>query len=126
MHDRSAEHGYDPRVVGEWFEWGWDETLFAGAAAYYDHGRLPNAPGLANVLEQALKLDGDGRLLDVGCGPGTVTLPLAHLFREVVGLDPDAGMIAEVRRLACQRGVINARWVKRRAEDPPPTSGPLT
>ena len=109
----------DPVVPGEWFEWEWDETLFAGAAAFYDRGRLPNAPGLADALQKALGLDGRGRLLDVGCGPGTVTLPLADLFQEAVGLDADAGMIREAQRLACERGVMNARWVHGRAEDLP-------
>jgi SAM-dependent methyltransferase len=100
-------------------EWEWDETLFAGAAAYYEQGRLPNAPGLGEAFDEALGLDGRGRLLDVGCGPGTVTLRLAHLFEEVVGLDADAGMIREARRLASERGVMNARWVENRAEDLP-------
>lgn len=104
-------------MPGEWFDWKWDETLFAGSAAYYDRGRLPNAPGLADAFQQALALDGAGRLLDVGCGPGTVTLPLAGLFGEVVGLDADPEMIQEARRLASDRGVINATWVQRRAED---------
>lgn len=106
-------------MPGEWFEWEWDETLFAGTAAYYDKGRLPNAPGLAEAFEKALGLDGRGRLLDIGCGPGTVTLPLGGLFEEVVGLDADAGMIAEAQRLASERGVTNARWVHSRAEDLP-------
>ncbi len=108
---------------GEWFEWEWDETLFAGAAAFYDRGRLPNAPGLADAFERALGLDGRGRLLDVGCGPGTVALPLAGLFREVVGLDADPGMIQEAQRLASERGVLNARWVHGRAEDLPADLG---
>lgn len=110
-------------MAGEWFEWEWDETLFAGAAAYYDRGRLPNAPGLADAFKKALGLGGRGRLLDVGCGPGTVTLPLAGLFHEVVGLDADAEMIQEARRLASERGVMNARWVQRRAEDLPADLG---
>ena len=110
-------------MSGEWFDWEWDETLFAGAAAYYDRGRLPNAPGLADALENALRLDGRGRLLDVGCGPGTVTLPLARVFREVVGLDPDPGMIREARRLASERDVKNASWVQRRAEELPADLG---
>ena len=110
-------------MAGEWFEWEWDETLFAGAAAYYDRGRLPNSPGLADAFKQALGLDGRGRLLDVGCGPGTVTLPLACLFGEVVGLDADAGMIHEARRLSSERGVMNARWVQGRAEDLPADLG---
>ena len=112
-------HRYDRLVSGEWFDWEWDETLFAGAAAYYDRGRLPNAAGLADALAQALTLDGQGRLLDVGCGPGTVTLPLARLFQEVIGLDPDPGMIEEARRLASERHVRNAKWVQRRAEELP-------
>lgn len=106
-------------MPGEWFEWEWDETLFAGAAAYYDRGRLPNAPGLADAFAQALGLDGRGRLLDVGCGPGTVTLPLAALFEAVVGLDADAGMIGEAERLARERAVGNATWVRGRAEEMP-------
>ncbi len=108
---------------GEWFEWEWDETLFAGAAAHYDRGRLPNAPGLADALEKTLGLDGRGRLLDVGCGPGTVTLQLAGLFEEVVGLDADAGMIQEAQRLASERGVMNATWVRGRAEGLPADLG---
>ena len=110
-------------MCGESLKWEWDETLFAGAAAYYDRGRLPNAPGLADAFEQAVGLDGRGRLLDVGCGPGTVTLPLAGRFQEVVGLDADAGMIREAQRLASERGVINARWVRGRAEDLPADLG---
>lgn len=99
--------------------------LFAGAAEYYDQGRLPNAPGLAEALRNALGLDGRGRLLDVGCGPGTVTLPLSGLFQEVVGLDADGGMIRQAERLASERGVANARWIHSRAEDMPATLGEL-
>jgi len=112
-------------VPGEWFEWNWDETLFASAAPHYDRGRLPYSPELADAFERALDLDGHGRLLDVGCGPGTVTLPLARHFREVTGLDPDAGMLREARRLASARGVENAVWVQLRGEDLPRALGPF-
>lgn len=110
-------------VVG----WEWDETLFAGAAAHYRRGRLPYAPGLAEVLAEALSLDGRGRLLDVGCGPGTLALDLAHLFSEVVGVDPDSGMIAEAGRGAAEAGVTGkARWVRARAEELPAGLGAFT
>jgi SAM-dependent methyltransferase len=99
--------------------WEWDDTLFAGSAEHYVRGRLPYAPGFAAALAAALGLDGRGRLLDVGCGPGTVTLPLAPWFESVVGLDPDAGMRAEAARQAERHGVTNARWVAGRAEDLP-------
>ncbi|MEU8503166.1 class I SAM-dependent methyltransferase [Streptomyces brevispora] len=99
--------------------WQWDSTLFRGSAAHYTRGRLPYAPGFAGVLADALGLDGRGRLLDVGCGPGTVTLGLARYVAEAVGLDPDEDMLTEARRRAALRGVRNVRWVTGRAEDLP-------
>ncbi|WP_063856504.1 hypothetical protein [Kitasatospora griseola] len=71
--------------------WEWDETLFAGAAEHCARGRLPYAPGLAQALARALQLDGAGRLLDLGCGPGTLALGLAGLFGEVVGVARELG-----------------------------------
>lgn len=99
--------------------WEWDSTLFQGSAAYYERGRLPYAAGFAETLADALALDGRGRLLDVGCGPGIVLLPMAGFFTEAVGVDPDRDMLAEAERQATRRGVTNARWVAARAEDLP-------
>ena len=98
-----------------WEEWEWDPSLFAGTAPHYRRGRLPYAPGIADVVSDALGLDGTGRLLDVGCGPGTVTELLADRFADVVGVDPDPGMIAE----AARAGIPNATWVQCRAEELP-------
>jgi ubiquinone/menaquinone biosynthesis C-methylase UbiE len=106
-------------MAGTWRTWQWDETLFRGAAPYYVQGRLPYAPGLADAMQQALGLGGAGRLLDVGCGPGIVALRLAHLFKEVVGVDPDPDMLAEAERRAADLDVTNARWVRARAEELP-------
>jgi SAM-dependent methyltransferase len=102
---------------------GWDRTLYEGSARYYAHGRLPYPPEIAFVLRDELRLDGTGRLLDVGCGPGSLTLLLAPLFEEVVGVDPDRGMIAEAARQAALRGARNARWVAMRAEELPDDLG---
>ncbi|MFG2522193.1 class I SAM-dependent methyltransferase [Streptomyces sp. NPDC048527] len=100
--------------------WEWDDTLFAGTARHYRRGRLPYAPGLADMLADVLKLDGRGRLIDVGCGPGVIALTLAHLFGEIVGVDPDRGMIAEATREAAEEGVTGkTRWVQARGEDLP-------
>ncbi|MDX3797924.1 class I SAM-dependent methyltransferase [Streptomyces sp. AK04-3B] len=98
--------------------WEWDSSLFRGSAAHYERGRLPYAPGLARTVVDALGLDGRGRLLDVGCGPGTVLLALARHFTEAVGVDPDEDMLAEADRRAGRHGVT-ARWVAARAEDLP-------
>ena len=97
----------------------YDPTLFEGAAAHYRYGRPPYSPQLETVLTEELELDGSGRLLDGGCGPGILTVRLAHLFEEAVGLDPDAAMLAEGRRVADERGITNIRWVQAVAEDLP-------
>ncbi len=73
--------------------WEWDPSLYAGSARYYSRGRLPYPPVVGAALRSELALDGTGRLLDVGCRPGSLTLVLAELFDEVVGVDADAGMM---------------------------------
>jgi SAM-dependent methyltransferase len=102
-----------------WEDWVWDATLFEGTAEYYRRGRIPYAEALASSLASALDLDGNGRLLDVGCGPGIIALRLAHLFQAVIGLDPDAGMLEEAQRAAREHRSTNVSWVRQRAEDLP-------
>jgi hypothetical protein len=73
---------------GGWETWTWDESLFAGAAAYYQQGRLPYAPGLAEAFARSLALDGQGRLLDVGWMDGPrVALAVAAM------LDPGGAVV---------------------------------
>jgi SAM-dependent methyltransferase len=94
-------------------------TLYRGSARYYLEGRLPYAPGLADAFARELGLDGRGRLIDIGCGPGIVALELAALFEEVVGVDADPDMIAEALREARRRGVGSGQWLTMRAEELP-------
>jgi SAM-dependent methyltransferase len=97
----------------------YDPTIYDGAAAHYRYGRPAYSPGLEALLAAELGLDGSGRLLDVGCGPGILTVRLARLFAEAVGLDPDPEMIAEGRRAAQEQGIANITWVQALAEDLP-------
>lgn len=91
----------------------YDESLFAGAASYYARYRAPYPPELIADIVSHFGLDGTGRLLDLGCGPGTLTLPLAPHFAEVVAIDADAGMIEEGRK----SDATNVDWRVGRAED---------
>lgn len=99
--------------------WQWDKTLFRGSARYYADGRFAYPPELAVALREELDLDGTGRLLDVGCGPGSLTLLLAPLFAEAVGVDADADMIAAARASGREADVANVRWLHLRAEELP-------
>jgi SAM-dependent methyltransferase len=97
----------------------YDPTIYRGTAAHYTRGRPPYARTLAATLAAELGLDGAGRMLDVGCGPGVLAVELASRFSQVVGLDPDAEMLAEGARRAAEAGIANIRWVQARAEDIP-------
>ena len=97
----------------------YDPSFYGGAAVHYRCGRPAYSPRLEALLAEELGLDGSGRLLDVGCGPGILTVRLAHLFEGAVGLDPDPAMIAEGRRAARERDIANITWIQARAEDLP-------
>lgn len=61
-------------------------------------------------MVEIFHLDGTGNLLDVGCGTGLLSLPIAEKFECVTGIDPDAEMIEEADRQAELLGIENARF----------------
>ncbi len=90
---------------------------FAGTAAYYTRFRLPYPQSLMSDLVKRSGADGGGRLLDVACGPGRLTLQLVAAYRDLWAIDQEPEMIEAGRALAAQRGVTSIRWIVGRAED---------
>ena len=103
-------------MVGVEAPWSWDETLYEGSAGYYRSGRLPYPIAVADGFARELGLDGTQRLLDVGCGPGSLTLLLAPLVADAVGIDADGEMVAVAAAEAERAGIENVRWLHLRAE----------
>jgi trans-aconitate 2-methyltransferase len=61
---------------------------------------------IASRTLSRLLLEGHERVLDVGCGDGTITMQLADRVSppgRVVGIDPSTSMIAAARKLAANR-----------------------
>jgi ubiquinone/menaquinone biosynthesis C-methylase UbiE len=50
------------------------------------------------------------RVLDLGCGDGRLALGAARHAASVVGLDPDAELIADATRRAREQGLRNVRF----------------
>ncbi|KAI8082965.1 S-adenosyl-L-methionine-dependent methyltransferase [Halteromyces radiatus] len=48
--------------------------------------------------------------VDVGCGPGTVTIELAKWCRQVIGIDPSNSMIEVAQKTAQQQGLQNVTY----------------
>jgi SAM-dependent methyltransferase len=97
----------------------YDPTLYKGSAVHYLRGRPPYSRDLRRTVAEECGLDGRGRLLDVGCGPGVLAVELASLLGDAIGLDPDPDMLAEGARHAEREGVANIRWVQGLAEQIP-------
>ncbi|WP_311028650.1 class I SAM-dependent methyltransferase [Mesorhizobium koreense] len=93
------------------------EFPFADAAQYYDRFRAPYPKAALDFIVEAFALSEKVRALDLGCGPGTIAIPLSYDAREVVAVDPDANMVAEARRLAAAKNRQNIQWLQSRAED---------
>jgi ubiquinone/menaquinone biosynthesis C-methylase UbiE len=90
--------------------------LYRGTASDYDRFRLPYPQELIDDLSRRAAVDG-GRLLDLACGPGTVTFALSDRFDEVWAVDQEPESVAFGERKATARGVDNVHWITGRAED---------
>jgi 23S rRNA (uracil1939-C5)-methyltransferase len=68
-----------------------------------------NQKMIAEALELLDAKPGD-RVLDLFCGLGNFTLPLARSVREVVGVEGDAGLVQRARENAAHNGLANAQF----------------
>jgi len=68
-----------------------------------------NAKMIASALELLDPQPGQ-RILDLFCGLGNFTLPIARRVAEVVGVEGDAGLVARARANAQRNGIDNARF----------------
>lgn len=93
------------------------DDLFSGTAEYYAQYRVPYPQDLIDDLCKRTGVTGDGKLLDLACGPGRVTLPLATYFGEVWAIDLEPDMIAVAKGEAERLGIGHVKWLVGRAED---------
>ena len=66
------------------------------------------------MVDQALALldpQADERVLDLFCGLGNFTLPIARRAATVVGVEGNAGLVARARANARRNGIDNARFI---------------
>jgi SAM-dependent methyltransferase len=85
---------------------------FSGeVATYYARYRRGYPPAAVDAIAEAFGLGIDDVVVDLGCGTGQLSLPLAARVRAVVGMDPEPDMLVLARRTANERGVANTWWV---------------
>jgi SAM-dependent methyltransferase len=94
--------------------------LYRGTASFYDRYRLAYPDVLIDDLCSRVSASGGGRLLDLACGPGTVTFELSRHFAEVWAVDQEPETVEFAAAKAERLGVGNVQWMVGRAEDVDP------
>lgn len=73
---------------------------FESTVPYYARFRPRYPAALFELIATRRGLDGRGRLLDLGCGPGFIAIAMTPYFAEVVGVDPEPAMLEAARHEA--------------------------
>lgn len=80
----------------------WDEKSADMAAS------VINSPYVNDFISR-MNITGDEVVLDIGCGPGTLAIPLAKKVKEVIAIDFSAQMLEQLRSYAEREGITNIR-----------------
>ncbi|MEZ0470565.1 23S rRNA (uracil(1939)-C(5))-methyltransferase RlmD [Luteimonas salinilitoris] len=87
----------------------WDVELLFRPLDFIQVNAGLNEKMIARALE-LLDVQPGERVLDLFCGLGNFTLPLARVAGEAVGVEGDAGLVARARENAAHNGLENARF----------------
>jgi protein-L-isoaspartate(D-aspartate) O-methyltransferase len=84
---------------------------YADSALPIGHGQTISQPWVVAAICEALELRGTETVLDVGAGSGYSTCVLAHLAREVIGIERVPELAESAREALADLGVTNAEVI---------------
>lgn len=88
-----------------------DSDFSGDQARCYAAYRRGYPPPVLGVLADTFSLGAESVVLDLGCGTGQLTLPLAGVAGTVVGADPQSDMLTLARQAGLDQGIANISWV---------------
>lgn len=78
---------------------------------YYHRYRRGYPDAVPDSIVRTFGLSRDDLVLDLGCGTGQLTLPVAERVGDVLGVDPEPDMLLRARATAIERGAGNVGWM---------------
>jgi len=94
-HNARAQKSWSSKGAEEW-----DKR--AASFASRNH-----SSAFVSLVLARLPLDNSLTVLDIGAGPGTLTLPIAHKVKSVTALDYSSGMLASLKEQAAEARLDN-------------------
>jgi SAM-dependent methyltransferase len=91
---------------------------FDSTVPFYSRYREPYPPGFFREVARREGLQGTERLLDIGCGPGSLAIGFAPYVKFSVGVDVETEML-EAARLESARAGVHVDLIQARIEDLP-------
>ena len=86
------------------------------AKMYENSAKATQGPRIAKIIED-LSARSPKRILDIGAGPGILSIPLAEKVEHVTAVEPAAGMVQRFREEMAARKIRNLSLVEKRWED---------
>ena len=88
------------------------ELGFSGDVVEFYHRYRHGYPAaVIDILVDAFQLNVQDLVVDLGCGTGQLSLPIADKVRGVVGVDPEPDMLRRARKAADDANVSNVTWL---------------
>lgn len=87
-----------------------DAERYWREAQEHDFGRI-------GKTLKSLDISRSSRVLDIGAGPGVLTIPLAHRIKHVTAVEPSPGMMSVLQRKVRQFSLNNVRCIHKRWEE---------
>jgi SAM-dependent methyltransferase len=99
---------------------------FGGEVADFYHRYRHGYPAaVIDILADVFPLTAHDLVVDLGCGTGQLTVPIARRVRAVVGMDPEPDMLRRARQTAREADVPNVSWMLGADTDLPALRGLL-
>ena len=92
-------------------------SVFGGTASFYAQYRQNCHEKIVHILKSEFKLDGKGRLLDLGAGTGQSSMPFTNLFQEIIAIEVNPEMIIEGKKRLAELRIENIKYQNIAAEE---------
>lgn len=78
---------------------------------FYHRYRRGYPAEVVDTVVDAFGLDGNDVVIDLGCGTGQLTVPLARRVRAAIGMDSEPDMLTRAREAARESDTTNVGWL---------------